>query len=117
MASHHIASIIKFLYPTADFHPENGNVELRDNSDGSGIFINKWTLADPQPTIVDLDAQEVAYLESLASEAISRKDRKTAVLSKMGLAPSDIDALRELIEDKTIEITINQTITSDAEIS
>lgn len=102
MASPHIAAIIKFLHPTADLTSINPNVELLDNRDGNGVFINKWTLAAPQPTIASLDAQEAAFLADKASKDASRSGRKTAVLAKLGLVAGDIDAFLELIDDRNI---------------
>jgi len=101
MASPHIANIIKANYPAADLDFGTGNVELRD--DGAGVFISKWTLPDPQPTIAALDAQEAAYLASVSAESSARQGRKVAVNAKMGLVAGDIDALAELIEDKNLD--------------
>jgi hypothetical protein len=34
---------------TKDFHPFNGSILLRDDSDGSGAYIDKWEYSKPIP--------------------------------------------------------------------
>ncbi len=102
MPSENIANIIKFLHPTADFTYESGNVSLADNGDGV-IYISKWTLVAPEPTIASLEAQESAYLTQKASDeqtqSNARRGRKQGIKAKLNLTDSDIPALNELLED------------------
>lgn len=50
---------IRFIYPQlqqVDFVPDIGTIELRDDSNGMGPYIAKWTNELPQPTKEQLDA-------------------------------------------------------------
>lgn len=43
---------IRSAYPeltNADFEPNAGTIELRDDSDGKGAYIAKWEYAQPIP--------------------------------------------------------------------
>jgi len=50
---------IKTIYPSltdADFHPNSGNIHLKNDSDGKGDYISKWENSNPQPTEAQLQA-------------------------------------------------------------
>lgn len=54
-----LADKIQIIYPPLtqqDFVPEIGTIEIRDDSNGLGPYIAKWTNELPQPTQEQLDA-------------------------------------------------------------
>jgi hypothetical protein len=41
---------VYFELTEADFHPFDGTITLRDDSDGKGAYIAKWEYSKPLPT-------------------------------------------------------------------
>ena len=73
--------------------------------DANGKYvITSWDVPGvAKPTEQDLQQIISQTDQDKASEKTSRKNRKKAVLQKMGLTKNDLKALVELIEDKSDE--------------
>ena len=79
--------------------------KVRTSLDANGEYIiTAWDV----PGVAKPTEQEIQQIVSQAdqdkaSEKTSRKNRKKAVLQKMGLTKNDLKALIEMIEDKSDE--------------
>lgn len=69
-----------------------------DTRDG---VITRWEhpdgIAQPDNVAIAIAVQE--YQDSLVSEKEQRKNRKKAILQKLGMSKNEIKALKELLED------------------
>lgn len=97
-----IHGIIKYLYPEARFqYPEDrdnpNNYELRDESDGNGVYIAFWNLNKPEPSISYLRSKSIEYETFKADGEAEFKARKDALIEKLGIRDTDIEALKGLV--------------------
>jgi hypothetical protein len=62
------------IYPEltdADFAPSTGTIELRDDSDGRGVYINKWEHELAQPTDEELGINPpVIEIQSIIEDVV-----------------------------------------------
>lgn len=87
---------IKKLYPNI----KNGHFELRDNKDGKGPYLHRWSSEIEKPSLNILNQAGEEYFNEL--EAIKKQDKiikdnlKKSVLNKLiilGLSKEEIDML------------------------
>jgi len=46
--------------------------DLQDNSDGQGAFIVRWMSAQPQPSVVDIEAADTVWVANWNSQEYAR---------------------------------------------
>jgi len=88
-----VNDVLKWRFPDAKFSfhaEENGK-----------IVIDSWISAEPKPSSQAIEQLVHDYKVSVHDvKAQERKNRKKAVLQKLGLTKQDLGALIELIEDR-----------------
>ena len=87
--------IIKYLDREVDFDKD---VILQDDSDGKGVYIKEWNVAEAQPTEAQLDAFE--------SQATTLESNNQVIATRKNLYGTPHEQLEILVEqgvDKLIE--------------
>ena len=90
-----ISETLKFLVPSV-VYGHNGNVWLKDDSDGGGIYIDRWDLTDPQPSMDLVRANIPNCTAAKEANAEDEQTAKLAILSKLNEGTVTLDDLPKL---------------------